>query len=254
MWKDVIYREVSNILLPFFFFGSCCCCLVTKSRATLCYPMDYSPQAPLSMGFPMQKYWSGLPFPSPGDRPNPGIKPVSPVLAARFFSTEPPGKPSSTTHHVYFFQSAMPVFLPSQNLHLFIMFPLPIPTLHSRPPLSSHLCHPFLFILHVSAYPFLKESPPQHQLSVSPHPTSWALASSRHCSKYFPCAALYSSQQPSEGGTVIAPWHSWGNWGTEQSNNWPPVWGLVWGRTKLELPCYNPEPIILATTRLHFLS
>ena len=43
-------------------------------------------QAPLSMGFPKQEYWSGLPFPSPGDLPNPGIEPVSPGLAGRFFT------------------------------------------------------------------------------------------------------------------------------------------------------------------------
>ena len=50
-------------------------------------------QAPLSMGFPRQKYWSGLPFPSPGDLLNPRIKPVSPALAGSFFTTEPPAKP-----------------------------------------------------------------------------------------------------------------------------------------------------------------
>ena len=50
-------------------------------------------QASLSMGFPRQEYWSGLPFPSPGDLPDPGIELMSPVLAGRFFSTEPPGKP-----------------------------------------------------------------------------------------------------------------------------------------------------------------
>ena len=46
--------------------------------------------------FPRPEYWSGLPFSSPGDRPNPGIKPRSPVtpaLAGRFFTTEPSGKP-----------------------------------------------------------------------------------------------------------------------------------------------------------------
>ena len=47
---------------------------------------------PLSMGFPRQEYWSGLPFPSPGDLPDPGIDPVSPALAGGFFTTEPPGK------------------------------------------------------------------------------------------------------------------------------------------------------------------
>ena len=43
-------------------------------------------QAPPSMGFPRQEYWSGLPFPSPGDLPNPGTEPMSPSLAGRFFS------------------------------------------------------------------------------------------------------------------------------------------------------------------------
>ena len=43
--------------------------------------------APLSMGFPRQEYWRGLPFPPPGDLPNPGIKPASPSLAGRFFTT-----------------------------------------------------------------------------------------------------------------------------------------------------------------------
>ena len=50
-------------------------------------------QAPLSMGFPRQEYWSCLPLPSPGHLPNPGIKPASPELAGRFFNAEPPGKP-----------------------------------------------------------------------------------------------------------------------------------------------------------------
>ena len=49
-------------------------------------------QAPLSMGFPRQEYWSGLPFPSSGDLPDPGIEPASPALVGRFFITEPPGK------------------------------------------------------------------------------------------------------------------------------------------------------------------
>ena len=44
-------------------------------------------QAPLSMGFSRQEYWSGLPFPSPGDLPNPGIESKSPALAGGFFTT-----------------------------------------------------------------------------------------------------------------------------------------------------------------------
>ena len=50
-------------------------------------------QAPLSVGFSRLEYWSGLPFPSPGDLPNPGIEPMSPALAGGFFTSEPPGKP-----------------------------------------------------------------------------------------------------------------------------------------------------------------
>ena len=56
-------------------------CLVAKSCPTLCDPVDYSLQNPLSTGFPRQKYWHGLPFPFPGNRPNPGIKPMSSALA-----------------------------------------------------------------------------------------------------------------------------------------------------------------------------
>ena len=57
--------------------------------------MSDSLQPPLSMGFSLQEYWGVLPFLYPGDLPDPGIEPtfpVSPALAGRFFSTEPPGK------------------------------------------------------------------------------------------------------------------------------------------------------------------
>ena len=56
-------------------------------------PRTVACQAPLSMVFPRQEYWSGLPFLFPGDLPNPGIEPRSPALSGRFFTTEPPGKP-----------------------------------------------------------------------------------------------------------------------------------------------------------------
>ena len=55
-------------------------------------------QAPLSMGFSRQEYWSGLPFPSPGDLPNPGIKPRFPALQADPLSSEPPGKPRKAVY------------------------------------------------------------------------------------------------------------------------------------------------------------
>ena len=59
-------------------------------------PWTVARQAPLSMGYPMQEYWSGLPFPPPGDLPNPGIEPrspASPALAGGFFTPEPSEKP-----------------------------------------------------------------------------------------------------------------------------------------------------------------
>ena len=53
-----------------------------QSCPTRWYPMDCSPQAPLSMGFSRQEYWRGLPWPPPEDLPNPGIKPRSTTLEA----------------------------------------------------------------------------------------------------------------------------------------------------------------------------
>ena len=55
-------------------------------------------QALLSMGFPKLDYWSGLPFPSLEDLPNPGIEPMPPTLAGGFPTTEPPGKPKLFSH------------------------------------------------------------------------------------------------------------------------------------------------------------
>ena len=72
------------------------CChvagLVAKSCPTLATPWTAACQVPL--GFPRQEYWSGLPFPSSGDLPNPGIESGSPALPADSLPTEPPGKPS----------------------------------------------------------------------------------------------------------------------------------------------------------------
>ena len=56
-------------------------------------PWTVAYQAPLSMGFSRQEYWSVLPFPSPGDLPDPGIKPRFPALEADALTSEPPGKP-----------------------------------------------------------------------------------------------------------------------------------------------------------------
>ena len=59
-------------------------------------PQTVAHQAPLSMGFPRQRYWRGLPFPLPGYLPNPRIQPLSPepsALASKFFTTAPPRQP-----------------------------------------------------------------------------------------------------------------------------------------------------------------
>ena len=57
-------------------------------------------QAPLTVGFPRQEYFSGLPFPPPGDLPDPGIEPMSSALAGRVFTTEPPGNPEYVPYRV----------------------------------------------------------------------------------------------------------------------------------------------------------
>ena len=56
-------------------------------------PWTVAHQGPPSMGFSRQEYWSGLPFPSPGDLPDPGIEPGSLSLQADTLTSEPPGKP-----------------------------------------------------------------------------------------------------------------------------------------------------------------
>ena len=74
----------------------CVCC----AQSLICVQLFVTPwtvahQTSLSMEFSRQEYWSGLPFPIPGDLPCPGIKPVpsvSPALASRFFTTEPSGR------------------------------------------------------------------------------------------------------------------------------------------------------------------
>ena len=66
---------------------------VAQSYPTLCNPVDCSPPVPPTMGFSRQEYWSGLPFPSPGDLPYPGIEPRSPALQADALISEPPRKP-----------------------------------------------------------------------------------------------------------------------------------------------------------------
>ena len=64
-------------------------------------PWAVAYQAPPSMGFSRQEYWSEYPFPSPGDLPHPGIEPGSPTLQADALPSEPPGKPMARKRSVY---------------------------------------------------------------------------------------------------------------------------------------------------------
>ena len=93
-----------------------CACSVTQLCPTLCSPWTVAQQAPLSMEFSRQEYWSRLSFLTPGDLPNPGTGSLSlgfPALAGRFFTTEPPGKP-----HIY----SIHPFWSSFPFHLIIRY------------------------------------------------------------------------------------------------------------------------------------
>ena len=68
--------------------------LVAQSCLTLCDPMDDGPPDSSDMEFSMHEYWSGLPFPPPGNLPDPGIKPGSPALQADSLLSELPGSPN----------------------------------------------------------------------------------------------------------------------------------------------------------------
>ena len=67
--------------------------LATQSYLTICNPMDCSPPGSSVHEILQQEYWSGLPCPSPGELPNPGIKSGSPALQADSLPSEPPRKP-----------------------------------------------------------------------------------------------------------------------------------------------------------------
>ena len=77
-------------------------CLIIIYINTYTTPWTVAQQAPPSMGFSRQEYWSALPFPSPGDLPDPGTEPRSPALQAYALTSEPPGKPKYIYTHMYF--------------------------------------------------------------------------------------------------------------------------------------------------------
>ena len=94
-----LFVNVLSILqsrLGFAFITSGCVSVKSLSPVQLFVtPWTVAQQAPLSMEFSRQEHWSGLPFPSPGDPPYPGVKPRSPALQVDSLPSEPPGKPSN---------------------------------------------------------------------------------------------------------------------------------------------------------------
>ena len=104
-------------------------------------PRTVACQAPLSMGFSKRDYWSGLPFPPPGDLPHPGIKLASPVSAGGFFTTEPTGKPL-IRYSVQFSRSVVSDSLQPHELQD-VRPPCPsTPRVHSDSRPLSQWCHP----------------------------------------------------------------------------------------------------------------
>ena len=95
------------------------------------------------MGFSRQEYWSVLPFPSPGDLPNPGIKPGSLALQADSLPSEPLGKPYIGISSVQFSCSVVSDSLrPHESKHARPPSPSPTPRVYSNPCPSSWWCHP----------------------------------------------------------------------------------------------------------------
>ena len=94
-----------------------CFCQVSLDFVT---PWTVAHQAPLSMGFSRQEPWSGLPCPSPGDLPDPGIKPRSPAFQANYYPSEPSGKLKDKGIRPFFFSFKWSLFLFTQILYYLV--------------------------------------------------------------------------------------------------------------------------------------
>ena len=81
-------------------------------------PWAVDHQAPLSTGFSRQEYWSGLPFTSPGNLPDPGIQPGSSALAGRFFTAKPFQKPHFPNAYMQFLRALLFTYYGTQSLGL----------------------------------------------------------------------------------------------------------------------------------------
>ena len=116
--------------------------LVTKLFLTLVTPRPVACQAPLSMGFSRQEYWSGLPCPSPEDLPDLGTEPRSPTLEADSLLTEPIGKPQWASVQFSSVAQSCPTLRPHESQHARPPCPSPTPRVHSNPRPLSWWCHP----------------------------------------------------------------------------------------------------------------
>ena len=101
---EILYKAVLKsfsclrIRIDSWYFHIVVCFQLLNPVQLLCDSMEQPHQAPLSMGFPRQGYWSGLPFPSPGDLPDPGVRPRSPALQTDSLPLNHLGTPS---FHIY---------------------------------------------------------------------------------------------------------------------------------------------------------
>ena len=98
-WSQLFFQYVTlfhvSVTLSSSYYYECVCVRTCSGMSDSATPWTVDRQVSLSMEFPRKEYWSGLSFPIPGDVPNPGIKPMSPVspaLAGEFFTTESTGK------------------------------------------------------------------------------------------------------------------------------------------------------------------
>ena len=149
-------------------------------------PRTAARQAPLSMGFSRQEYWSGLPCPPPGDLPNPGIEPespVSPALAGRFFTTSVTGEAQYTHTHIH-------IHVVVQSLSRVRLFATPR-TAACQSSLSFSISRSLLELI-----PIESVMPSSHLLSVIPFSSCLLpfLASGA-----FPMSQLFASIGPSIG-------------------------------------------------------
>ena len=138
-----------------------CVCVIHSVVPNFVTPWTVPCQAPLSMGFSRQEYWSGLPFPSSSDLPDPGIKPGSPELQTDSLPSEPPEKPLKDMSDQISRSVVSDSLQPHESQHARPPCPSPTPGVHSNSRPSSRWCHP-------TSHPLLSPSPPapnpsQHQ-------------------------------------------------------------------------------------------